>query len=48
MSTCSTGQTNARSIVIATIDDQTYENKFGEIANSGMGVDTLQGLFGFP
>lgn len=48
MSTCSSDRTNGRSVLVALITDDVYENTFGEIANTGIGIQDLEGLFGFP
>lgn len=48
MSTCSTDRTSGRSVIVAKITDEVYENGFVEIANTGLGIQDLEGLFGFP
>lgn len=48
MSTCSGQETDGRSVLVAAIRDNTYENTFGDPVDTGPGIETLTGLFGFP
>lgn len=47
-STCSGQETNGRSVLVCALRDNTYENTFEPIVDTGPGIDVLQGLFGFP
>ena len=48
LSTCATGSTNARALLIAKVCGEEFMNPFVKIPNFGTGVDALEGLFGIP
>ncbi|MDO4797167.1 MAG: class B sortase [Coriobacteriales bacterium] len=48
LSTCSSGYTNARAILVAKICNERFENPFVKIPNLGTGVDELGGWLGIP
>jgi sortase B len=48
LSTCSTGYTNAREILVAKICNERFKNPFVKIPNLGTGVDTQEGWLGVP
>jgi sortase B len=48
LSTCSSGSTNARALLIAKVCEEEFKNPFVKIPNFGTGVDALEGLFGVP
>lgn len=48
LSTCSSGGTNARSILVGKICDEKFKNPFVRIPNLGTGVDVQEGLLGIP
>lgn len=48
LSTCSSEAANARSILVAKIEEEIHENPFVEEANAGIGVDMPEGWFSFP
>lgn len=48
LSTCSSGGTNERSLLVGKICDQTFENTFRQIPNYGTGVDSGWGWLGVP
>lgn len=48
LSTCSSGSTNGRSLLVGRICKETYENPFLEIPNYGTGVDEGWGWLGIP
>lgn len=48
LSTCTTGGTNARAILVGKMGDQTFENPFVKIPNLGTGVDEQRGMLGIP
>ena len=48
LSTCSSGYTNAREILVGKICNERFENPFVKIPNLGTGVDTQEGWLGVP
>lgn len=48
LSTCSTAMTNARSILVAKICDNTFENTFVTWPNLGTGIDEVASWLGIP
>ena len=48
LSTCATGYTNAREILVGKICNERFKNPFVKIPNLGTGVDTQEGWLGVP
>ena len=48
LSTCSSGYTNAREILVGKICNERFKNPFVKIPNLGTGVDTQEGWLGVP
>ena len=48
LSTCSSGYTNAREILVGKICNKRFKNPFVKIPNLGTGVDTQEGWLGVP
>lgn len=48
LSTCASETTEGRTVLVTALTDEVFENPYGEIANTGPGVEDLKGLFGFP
>jgi sortase B len=48
LSTCSSGYTNAREILVGKICNERFKNPFVKIPNLGSGVDTQEGWLGVP
>lgn len=48
LSTCASGSTNARTVVVCYVEDEVHEDTFVEEVREGIGLDELSGLFGFP
>ena len=48
LSTCATGYTNAREILVGKICNERFKNPFVKIPNFGTGVDTQEGWLGVP
>ena len=48
LSTCATGYTNAREILVGKICNERFKNPFVKIPNLGSGVDTQEGWLGVP
>ncbi len=48
LSTCSPEETNGRNMVVCYLTDETYPDTFVKEKKFGIGIDKLQGWFGFP
>jgi len=48
LSTCASGYTNAREILVGKLCDKRFKNPFVKIPNPGTGVDAQEGLWGIP
>ena len=48
LSTCSTGYTNARAILVGKLSGESFKNPFVKFPNTGTGVDVLEGWLGIP
>lgn len=48
LTTCSTAATNARTILVGRVCDETFEDTFVTWPNTGTGVDKILGWFGLP
>ena len=50
LSTCASGGTNARTVVVCYVEDEVHQNTFikDPKINLGIGIDQLSGWFGFP
>lgn len=48
LSTCATGSTNARAILVGKICNERFKNPFSKVPNFGTGVDVREGWFGIP
>lgn len=48
LSTCSSGSTNERAILVGRVSEERFRNPFTTYPNLGTGVDALEGLAGVP
>ncbi|MBR3234424.1 MAG: class B sortase [Atopobiaceae bacterium] len=48
LSTCATGSTNARAILVGKLYGERFRNPFVKVPNLGTGVDVLEGWMGIP